>query len=68
LFRDAIRYVKKGLKRKDLSHEKKIALQYEMAITYKMKGNVRKARKLFRSIHDADSGFREVKRELAEVS
>ena len=68
LFKDAIRYLKKGLKNKDLTAEKKIALLYEMAVTYKMKGRLRKAHKLFKKIYDADSGFREVKRELAEVS
>ena len=68
LFKDAIRYIKKGLKHKDLTAEKKIALTYEMAVTYKMKGKMRKAQKLFRMICDADSEFREVKRELAEVS
>jgi tetratricopeptide (TPR) repeat protein len=68
LFKEALRYVKKGLKHKGLSDAKKIALQYEMAVTYKMKGKMRKAHKLFRSIYNADSEFREVKRELAEVS
>jgi len=68
LFRDSISHIKKGLKQKNLSDQKKIALQYEMAVTYKMKGKLRKAQRLFRRIHDADSGFREVKRELAEVS
>ena len=68
LFKDAIRYLKKGLKNKDLTAEKKIALLYEMAVTYKMKGRLRKAHKLFKKLYDADSGFREVKRELAEVS
>jgi tetratricopeptide (TPR) repeat protein len=68
LFKDAIRYLKKGLKNKDLTLEKKIALYYEMAVTYKMKGKTRKAQRLFKKIYDADSDFREVKRELAEVS
>jgi hypothetical protein len=39
-----------------------------MAVTYKMKGRLRKAHRLFKKIYDADCEFREVKRELAEVS
>lgn len=68
LFKEAIRHLKKGLKHKDLTPEKKIALHYEMAVTYKMMGKTRKAQKIFRKIYDSDSDFREVKRELAEVS
>jgi len=68
LFGEAVRYLKKGLRNKDLSTAKKTALNYEMAVTYKMKGNLRKAQKLFKKIYDTDSEFREVKRELAEVS
>jgi len=68
LYGDAIRYINKGLRNKSLTAEKKNALYYEMAITYKMKGRVRKAHKLFKKIYEADSGFREVKQELAEVS
>jgi tetratricopeptide (TPR) repeat protein len=67
-FKDAMRYIKKGLKHKNLTADKKIAFNYEMAVTYKAKGKMRKAQKLFRKICDADSEFREVKRELAEVS
>jgi len=43
-------------------------LDYERAVTYKKKGKLRKAQKLFKVIHKTDSAFREVKRELAEVS
>ena len=68
LFKDAIIYLKKGLKNKHLTADKKNALHYEMAVTYKMKGRLRKAHKLFKKIYDADCEFREVKRELAEVS
>lgn len=67
-FRDALRYLKKGLRQKELTPVKKLALDYEMAVTYKMKGKLRKAQKLFKQIHKTDSAFREVTRELAEVS
>ena len=65
---EALDYLKKGLRQKDLAPAKKLALEYEMAVTYKMKGKRRKAQKLFKEIHKTDSAFREVKRELAEVS
>ncbi len=68
LFKEALKHVKQGLKHRDLSDAKKIALEYEMAVIYKMKGKIRKAQKLFRRIYDADSEFREVKREMAEAS
>jgi tetratricopeptide (TPR) repeat protein len=68
MFSEALTYLKKGLRHKDLSPPKKLALDYEMAVTYKMKGKLRKAQRLFKQIHKTDSAFREVKRELAEVS
>lgn len=68
MFADAIQYLKKGLQDKSLTPEKKIALTYEMAVTYKMKGRVRKAHKLFKKIHASHSDFRDVKQELAGVS
>lgn len=67
-FKEALDYLKKGLRQKDLTPAKKLALEYEMAVTYKMQGKRRKAQKLFKEIHKTDSAFREVKRELAEVS
>lgn len=68
LYGDAITYIKKGLRDKALTGHKENALYYEMAVTYKMKGRMRKAQKLFKKVCAADSDFREVKRELAEVS
>jgi tetratricopeptide (TPR) repeat protein len=68
MFREALGYLKKGLRHKELPPAKKLALDYEMAVTYKAQGKLRKAHKLFKQIHKTDSAFREVKRELAEVS
>lgn len=68
LFKDAIRLIKQGLKHKDLTSEKKNALHYELAVTYKLQGKPKKAQKIFKKIYDADNDFRDVKRELAEVS
>jgi tetratricopeptide (TPR) repeat protein len=68
MFSEALRYLKKGLRYTDLPPAKKLALEYEVAVTYKTKGKRRKAQKLFKQIHQIDSTFREVKSELAEVS
>lgn len=65
---EAISYLKKGLRHKGLASAKKLALEYEMAVTYKQNGKIGKAQKLFKQIYKTDSAFREVKRELAEVS
>jgi tetratricopeptide (TPR) repeat protein len=68
MFSEALDYLKKALRHKELPPAKKLALDYEMAVTYKAQGKHRKAHKLFKQIHKTDSAFREVKRELAEVS
>jgi tetratricopeptide (TPR) repeat protein len=68
MFNEALGYLKKGLRHKGLAPAKKLALDYEMAVTYKKRGKLRKAQKLFKQIHKTDSAFREVKRELEEVS
>jgi tetratricopeptide (TPR) repeat protein len=68
MFSEALGYLKKCLRHKDIAPAKKLALDYEIALTYKKKGKIRKAQKLFKQIHKTDSAFREVKRELAKVT
>lgn len=68
MFTESLRYLKKGLSSKDLPEDKKLSFNYELAVTYKRKGKSRKAQKMFKQILKTDSNFREVKRELAEVS
>ena len=68
MFKESLQYLKKGINSKDISENKKLALNDEMAITYKKKGKARKAQKIFKQIYKTDSDFREVKRELAEES
>ncbi|MDX1779401.1 MAG: hypothetical protein R3339_11025, partial [Thermodesulfobacteriota bacterium] len=68
MFNEAFNYLKKGLASKDLSSDKELAFNYEMAVTYKKQGKARKAQKIFKKISKTDSEFREVKQELAEQS
>jgi tetratricopeptide (TPR) repeat protein len=68
MFTEAFTYLKKGLNSKDLSSDKELAFNYEMAVTYKRQGKARKAQKIFKKISKTDSEFREVKQELAEQS
>jgi hypothetical protein len=65
---EALRYLKKGLHDDDLSEEKKIELKYEQALSYKGKGKNRKARKIFKEVYEINSAFRDVVKELEEVS
>jgi len=65
LTNDAIKYLKKGLGSENLSESKQIELQYELAEAYKMKGKVRKAKKLFKQIHKINDNFRAVGKELS---
>ena len=65
---EALRYLKKGLHDDDLSEEKKIELKYEQALSYKGKGKNRKARKIFKEVYEINSAFRDVLKELEEVS
>jgi len=65
---EAIKYLKRGLRSKDLSETKKVELLYEMAVTYKAKEKKKKALRLFRQVHEMHSNFREVRKELDELS
>ena len=65
---EAIKYLKKGLSSKNLSESKKIELLYEMALTYKAKGKRKKALQLFKHVHELSSNFREVRKQLDELS
>jgi len=68
LIGDALRFLKRGLSTENLSESKVIELKYELALTYKKKGKRKKALKIFKQIHEENSSFREVGKELAEVS
>lgn len=68
LMGDALRYLKKGLSTENLSESKMIELQYELALAYKKRGKRKKALKIFKHIHDIDSTFREVEKELDEAA
>jgi len=61
---DALKYLKKGLRTKNLSESKMIELKYEMALAYKKKRKMKKAMKIFQQIHEINSTFRDVSREL----
>ena len=65
---EALRCLKKGLHDDDLSEEKRVELKYEQALAYKEKGKNRKARKIFNEVYEIDSTFRDVVKELEEVS
>lgn len=68
LIDDALKYIKKGLSTMNLSKSKMLELKYEMALTYKKKGKRKKALKIFKKINKENDNFREVEKELAEVS
>lgn len=65
---EALRCLKKGLHDDDLSEEKRVELKYEQALAYKEKGKNKKARKIFNEVYEIDSTFRDVVKELEEVS
>ncbi|KPJ60641.1 MAG: hypothetical protein AMJ42_01405 [Deltaproteobacteria bacterium DG_8] len=66
--KEAIKYLKKGLRTGGLSESKMLELKYELALAYKTKGKKKKSLKIFKQIHEISSNFREVIKELAEVS
>jgi len=68
LMKQAVRYLKKGLRTRDLSETKMLELEYELALAYKKRGKMKKSLKIFKQIHEISSNFREVVKELDEVS
>jgi tetratricopeptide (TPR) repeat protein len=68
LTNDAIKYLKKGLGSKILSELKRLELQYELAMAYKTRGKMGKAKKLLKQIQKINDSFREVEKELSEVT
>jgi len=65
---DAIKYLKKGLRTKDISEQKQVELLYEMAMMYKKKEKKKKALKILRQVHGMSSNFRDIRQELDELS
>ena len=65
---EALKYLKKGLRTDNLAVSKMVEIKYEQALMYKKKGKVKKALKIFHEVYEIDSTFRDVGKELDELS
>ena len=65
---EALKCLKKGLRIENLSETKMVELKYEQALAFKKKGKMKKAQKIFKEVYGIDSTFRNVRKELDEIS
>jgi len=67
-FKQAEKYIKKGLSVKKLSSAEKLELNFELGQIYKTGGKIKKALKVFKKIQKEDANFKTVNSEIVILS
>jgi len=67
-FKQAEKYLKKGLSVKNITAADNLDLNFEMGLVYKAKGDNKKALKVFKKIQKTDENYRSVHNEIAKLS
>jgi len=67
-FKQAQKYIKKGLSVKNITAMDELDLNFEMGLIFKAKGNNKKALKVFKKIQKKDENYRSVNNEIARLS
>ena len=65
---EALDVVSKGLKLDALTDEEKLELNYHLGLSYKAKGDVKKALKVFTQIQEVDKNYETVDKEIKDLT